>query len=87
MVTWLGYKPHKITHASDQFDKLYELACDLIRRNLAYVCHQKADELKGHNVPSSPWKNRPIEESLRLFEVIFQKIGAKTTLKIFHVCL
>lgn len=67
MVTWLGYKPHKITHASDQFDKLYELACELIRRNLAYVCHQKADELKGHNVPSSPWRNRPVEESLRLF--------------------
>ena len=29
MVSWLGYKPYKITHASDQFDKLYELAKEL----------------------------------------------------------
>ena len=54
MVTWLGYKPYKITHASDQFDKLYELAVELIKRGKAYVCHQKSDELKGHNVESSP---------------------------------
>ena len=69
MVTWLGYKPYKITHASDQFDKLYELACELIRRNKAYICHQKTDEIKGHNPPPSPWRERPIEESLKLFEV------------------
>jgi glutaminyl-tRNA synthetase len=68
MVTWLGYKPYKITHASDQFDKLYELACELIRRNKAYICHQKTDEIKGHNPPPSPWRERPIEESLKLFE-------------------
>ena len=68
MVTWLGYKPYKITHASDQFDKLYELAKELIRRNLAYVCHQKVDEIKGHNPPPSPYRDRPIEESLKLFE-------------------
>jgi glutaminyl-tRNA synthetase len=69
MVSWLGYKPYKITHASDQFDKLYELAKELIRRNKAYVCHQKTEELKGHNPPPSPWRERPIEESLKLFEV------------------
>lgn len=65
----LGYEPYKITHASDQFDQLYEWAKELIRRDLAYVCHQKGDELKGHNVAESPWRNRPIEESLQLFEV------------------
>ncbi|RNA15970.1 glutamine--tRNA ligase [Brachionus plicatilis] len=68
MVDWLGYKPYKITHASDQFDKLYEFAKELIRRNLAYVCHQKNEEIKGHNPPPSPWRERPIEESLKLFE-------------------
>lgn len=67
VVTWLGYTPSKITHASDQFDKLFALAVDLIQRDLAYVCHQKADELKGHNVESSPWRNRCKEESLKLF--------------------
>lgn len=37
-------------------------------RGHAYVCHQKGEELKGHNVPPSPWRDRPIEESLVLFE-------------------
>lgn len=68
VVTWLGYTPYKITHASDQFDKLYELAIELIKRDKAYVCHQKSDELKGHNVERSPWRNRPIQESLKLFD-------------------
>uniref|UniRef100_A0A669CDC8 glutamine--tRNA ligase n=1 Tax=Oreochromis niloticus TaxID=8128 RepID=A0A669CDC8_ORENI len=68
MVEWLGYKPYAITHASDNFHQLYDLAVDLIRRGHAYVCHQKGEELKGHNVPQSPWRDRPIEESLVLFE-------------------
>ena len=68
-IIYLGYEPYQITHASDQFDQLYEWAKELIRRNLAYICHQKGDELKGHNVAESPWRNRPIEESLQLFEV------------------
>lgn len=68
MVKWLGYTPYKITHASDQFDKLYALAIDLIKRGHAYICHQKSDDLKGHNVVSSPWRNRSIDESLKLFE-------------------
>uniref|UniRef100_A0A3Q0SVS1 Glutamine--tRNA ligase n=1 Tax=Amphilophus citrinellus TaxID=61819 RepID=A0A3Q0SVS1_AMPCI len=68
MVEWLGYEPYEITHASDNFQKLYDLAVDLIRRGHAYVCHQKGEELKGHNVPPSPWRDRPIEESLVLFE-------------------
>ncbi|KAJ8257376.1 hypothetical protein GJAV_G00184940 [Gymnothorax javanicus] len=68
IVEWLGYKPYKVTHASDHFQKLYELAVDLIRRGHAYVCHQRGEELKGHNAPPSPWRDRPIEESLVLFE-------------------
>ncbi|GAB1607589.1 glutamine--tRNA ligase-like [Argonauta hians] len=68
MVEWLGYKPWKVTYASDNFQKLYDLAVDLIKRGYAYVCHMKAEDLKGHNVVDSPWRNRPIEESLLLFE-------------------
>ncbi|XP_037333622.2 glutamine--tRNA ligase [Pungitius pungitius] len=68
MVEWLGYKPHAVTHASDNFQQLYDLAVDLIRRGHAYVCHQKGEELKGHNIPPSPWRDRPAEESLVLFE-------------------
>uniref|UniRef100_A0A9J8D9F0 Glutamine--tRNA ligase n=1 Tax=Cyprinus carpio carpio TaxID=630221 RepID=A0A9J8D9F0_CYPCA len=68
MVEWLGYKPYAVTHASDQFQLLYDLAVDLIRRGHAYVCHQRGEELKGHNIPPSPWRERPVEESLLLFD-------------------
>jgi len=39
-------------------------------RGQAYVCHQKVEEIKGHNPPPSPWRDRPVEESLLLFEVL-----------------
>ena len=39
MVRWLGFEPYKITHSSDNFDKLYELAEKLITLDKAYVCH------------------------------------------------
>lgn len=39
IVHWLGFKPVRVTAASDNFEKLYELAEDLIRRDGAYVCH------------------------------------------------
>jgi glutaminyl-tRNA synthetase len=39
MVHWLGFKPCKITYSSDHFDRLYELAEELIRKEKAYVCH------------------------------------------------
>ncbi|XP_038596019.1 glutamine--tRNA ligase isoform X2 [Tachyglossus aculeatus] len=68
MVEWLGYKPYTVTHASDNFDQLYAWAVELIRRGHAYVCHQQVEEIKGHNPPPSPWRDRPVEESLLLFE-------------------
>ncbi|CAH2312769.1 glutamine--tRNA ligase [Pelobates cultripes] len=68
MVEWLGYKPYAVTHASDNFGQLYDWAVELIKRGHAYACHQKVDEIKGHNPPPSPWRDRPIEESLLLFE-------------------
>jgi len=39
VVEWLGYKPYKVTYSSDHFDRLYELAEELIKRGKAYVCH------------------------------------------------
>lgn len=68
MVEWLGYKPYQITHSSDNFDQLYEWAKGLIKKGLAYVCHQKAEEMKGFNPVPSPWRERPVDESLQLFE-------------------
>jgi len=68
MVEWLGYKPYRVTHSSDYFDQQYEWATELIRKGLAYVCHQKQDEIKGFNPPPSPWRDRPLQESLQLFQ-------------------
>ncbi|XP_059505659.1 glutamine--tRNA ligase [Stegostoma tigrinum] len=68
MVEWLGYKPFAVTHASDYFDQLYDWAMELIKRGQAYACHQKVDEIKGYNPPPSPWRDRPVEESVILFE-------------------
>eukprot|EP00069_Balaena_mysticetus_P008507 bmy_05995T0 len=70
MVAWLGYTPYKVTYASNYFDQLYAWAEELIRRGQAYVCHQRGEELKGHNPLPSPWRDRPTEESLLLFEAM-----------------
>lgn len=68
MVEWLGYRPYAITHSSDNFKQLYDWAVVLIKKGLAYVCHQSADEMKGFNTVLSSWRDRPIEENLQLFE-------------------
>ena len=68
MVEWLGYKPFQITHSSDNFQQLYEWAIVLIKKGLAYVCHQTADEMKGFVTVLSPWRDRAVEENLQLFE-------------------
>ncbi|QIX01025.1 hypothetical protein AMS68_006542 [Peltaster fructicola] len=48
MVAWLGFKPHKVTYSSDDFDKLYDLAEELIHKDKAYVCHcSKAEMQQG----------------------------------------
>lgn len=68
MVQWLGYKPYKITYSSDYFDQLHNWAVELIKMGHAYVCHQTVEEMRGINPLPSPWRDRPIEESLALFE-------------------
>jgi len=70
MVHWLGYKPFKITYSSDYFDQLFAFAIDLIKKGHAFVCHQKAQELKGFEVQLSPWRDRSIEENLEQFELM-----------------
>ena len=59
-----------MTYSSDYFDKLYDLAVNMIKAGNAYVCHQSGDEIKEYRqlLKPSPWRERTIEESLRLFE-------------------
>ncbi|ODN04268.1 putative glutamine--tRNA ligase, partial [Orchesella cincta] len=68
MVEWLGYTPYKITHSSDYFNELYEFAVVLIKKGLAYVCHQTAEEVKGFDAPPSPYRERSVAINLALFE-------------------
>ena len=69
-VDWLGYTPKDITFASDYFEELYELARELIRRGKAYVEHQSKEEINEfrQKKQDSPYRNRSVEENLRLFE-------------------
>ena len=74
-VRWLGFEPFKVTYSSDYFDRLYELALELIRRGLAYVDHSTPEEIRaGRGGPDkdvrveSKWRHRPIEESLQAFD-------------------
>ncbi len=70
IVGWLGWKPWKITYSSDYFEQLHAFAVQLIKKDKAYVCHQKAEEIKMYRErkQGSPWRDRPLEESLKLFE-------------------
>ncbi|KAA8529141.1 hypothetical protein F0562_034060 [Nyssa sinensis] len=70
IVRWMGWEPFKITYTSDYFQDLYDLAVELIRRGHAYVDHQTPEEIKEYREKkmNSPWRDRPIAESLKLFD-------------------
>ncbi|XP_039072102.1 glutamine--tRNA ligase, cytoplasmic-like isoform X2 [Hibiscus syriacus] len=70
IVQWMGWEPFKISYTSDYFQDLYELAVELIRRGHAYVDHQTPEEIKEYREKkmNSPWRDRPITESLKLFD-------------------
>ena len=72
-IHWLGFDwGDRFFYGSDYFEKDYEYAVELIKKGLAYVCEltpEQAKEYRGDlNTPAmSPWRDRPIEESLDLF--------------------
>ena len=72
-IKWLGFQWEKECYASDYFDQLYEWAEDLIKRGLAYVDDQTQEEIsKGRGTVDkpgieSPYRNRSVEENLKLF--------------------
>ncbi|XP_019085766.1 PREDICTED: glutamine--tRNA ligase, cytoplasmic-like isoform X1 [Camelina sativa] len=70
IVKWMGWEPFKITYTSDYFQELYNFAVELIQTGHAYVDHQNAEEIKEYREKkiNSPWRERPIEESLMLFD-------------------
>ena len=72
-IHWLGFDwEDRFYYGSDYFEKDYEFAVELIKKGLAYVCEltpEQAKEYRGDlNTPAtSPYRDRPIEESLDLF--------------------
>lgn len=72
-VRWLGFKWNERLWASDYFDTMYEAAVELIKKGKAYVCQLNAEEIKEYRGTltepgkESPYRNRPVEENLKLF--------------------
>lgn len=74
-IHWLGYDwENREFYASDYFEKLWNFAINLIKRDLAYIDEQSAEKISQQKgTPTepgieSPFRNRPAEESLTLFE-------------------
>ncbi|MFE6794818.1 glutamine--tRNA ligase/YqeY domain fusion protein [Paenibacillus chitinolyticus] len=73
-VQWLGFEWDGLFFASDYFDYMYEKAQFLIRKGKAYVCQLNAEQIReGRGTltepgKESPYRDRPAEESLDLFE-------------------
>ena len=73
-ITWLGFKWGNIYYASDYFEKLWDFAVWMIKKGLAYVDEQSSEVIaqqKGTPTTpgvASPYRDRPVEESLKLFE-------------------
>ena len=72
-IEWLGFKWGKVLYASDYFQQLWDFAVELIKRDKAYVDEQTAEQIaQQKGTPTtpgqeSPYRNRPVEESLALF--------------------
>jgi glutaminyl-tRNA synthetase len=74
-VRWLGWDWGKhLYFGSDYFEQMYEYAVQLIKKGSAYICDLSADEVRDHRGTltrpgrDSPYRNRPVEENLDLFE-------------------
>lgn len=75
-IRWLGFEPDRILYASSYFDQMYEYACELIRKGLAYVDDQTTQQIRdtkgSFGVPgiNSPYRDRSVEENLHLFQLM-----------------
>ncbi|MBR2279488.1 MAG: glutamine--tRNA ligase/YqeY domain fusion protein [Ruminococcus sp.] len=73
-IKWLGFDwGDRFYFASDYFERMYGYAVELIKKGLAYVCELNGEQMREYrgdlNTPAkSPYRDRPIEESLDLFE-------------------
>ena len=72
-IEWLGFKWDKLLFASDYFDVMFDCAVKLIKKGLAYVSDETAEEIRQRRGTltqpgeESPFRNRSVEENLQLF--------------------
>ncbi|KAI9208216.1 tRNA synthetases class I, catalytic domain-containing protein [Polychytrium aggregatum] len=70
-IKWLGFEPSAITYSSDHFQRLYDLAVELIKRDKAYVCHCTGEEIHAMREANPriecAHRSRPVDESVREF--------------------
>lgn len=73
-IQWLGFKWGNVYYASDYFQQLWDFAVWMIKKGLAYIDEQTSEQIaqqKGTPTTpgtASPYRDRPVEESLKLFE-------------------
>ena len=73
-IDWLGFKYDQELYTSDYFDQLYNWALELIKQGKAYVDEQSSEDITAQRKTpfqegvESPFRHRPVEESLDLFE-------------------
>lgn len=73
-IKWLGFKWANVYYASDYFQQLWDFAIWMIKNGLAYVDEQTSEQIaEQKGTPTtpgkeSPFRNRPIDENIRLFE-------------------
>ncbi|MCD8165734.1 MAG: glutamine--tRNA ligase/YqeY domain fusion protein [Bacteroides sp.] len=73
-IRWMGFRWENIYYASDYFQQLFDFAIRLIKEGKAYVDEQSSEEIaRQKGTPTqpgteSPYRNRPVEESLELFQ-------------------
>lgn len=73
-IQWLGFKWGNVYYASDYFQKLWDFAVWMIKKGMAYIDEQSAEQIaqqKGTPTTpgvASPYRDRPVEENLELFE-------------------
>ena len=73
-IKWLGFNWVGLYFASDNYDKLYDLAIQMIKMGKAYVCDLNADQIREYRGTltepgkNSPYRDRSIEENLKLFD-------------------
>lgn len=75
-IKWLGFTWDRECYASDFFEQIYQYAIELIKKGKAFVCDMSPEEISANRGnltepgKESPWRNRSVEENLKLFEAM-----------------